>query len=67
VRSLIPARVHLDWLVSQPDVATQRPRRRLLDEFFDEHELHHLAGVGHYVSLEAPQAVADATVRALPR
>ena len=38
-----------------------------LDEFFDEHELHHLAGVGHFVPLEAPQAVADATVRALRR
>jgi pimeloyl-ACP methyl ester carboxylesterase len=38
-----------------------------LDEFFDDHELHHLAGVGHYVPLEAPQAVAAATVRALRR
>ena len=38
-----------------------------LDEFFDEYELHHLPGVGHYVPLEAPQAVAEATVRALPR
>jgi pimeloyl-ACP methyl ester carboxylesterase len=38
-----------------------------LDEFFDDYELHHLAGVGHFVPLEAPQAVADATVRALRR
>ena len=38
-----------------------------LDEFFDDYELHHLPGVGHYVPLEAPQAVADATVRALRR
>jgi pimeloyl-ACP methyl ester carboxylesterase len=38
-----------------------------LDEFFDAYELHHLAGVGHFVPLEAPQAVAEATVRALRR
>jgi len=38
-----------------------------LAEFFDDHELHHLAGVGHFVPLEAPQAVAEATVRALRR
>jgi pimeloyl-ACP methyl ester carboxylesterase len=38
-----------------------------LGEFFDDHELHHLPGVGHYVPLEAPQAVAEATVRALRR
>jgi pimeloyl-ACP methyl ester carboxylesterase len=38
-----------------------------LDEFFDAYELHHLAGVGHFVPLEAPRAVAEATVRALRR
>jgi pimeloyl-ACP methyl ester carboxylesterase len=38
-----------------------------LGEFFDDYELHHLAGVGHFVPLEAPQAVAEATVRALRR
>ena len=38
-----------------------------LGEFFDDFELHHLAGVGHFVPLEAPAAVAEATVRALRR
>jgi len=38
-----------------------------IGEFFDDYELHDLAGVGHFVPLEAPQAVADATVRALRR
>jgi pimeloyl-ACP methyl ester carboxylesterase len=36
-------------------------------DLFDDYELHHLAGVGHFVPLEAPQAIAEATVRALPR
>jgi pimeloyl-ACP methyl ester carboxylesterase len=38
-----------------------------LDEFFADFELHHLAGVGHFSPLEAPNAIADATVRALRR
>ena len=38
-----------------------------LDEFFDEVELQHVPGIGHYVPLEAPAAVAEATVQALRR
>jgi pimeloyl-ACP methyl ester carboxylesterase len=38
-----------------------------LAEFFADFELHHLAGVGHFSPLEAPSAIAAATVRALRR
>jgi pimeloyl-ACP methyl ester carboxylesterase len=38
-----------------------------LGEFFADFELHHLAGVGHFAPLEAPEAIAEATVRALRR
>jgi pimeloyl-ACP methyl ester carboxylesterase len=38
-----------------------------IDEFFADAELHVLPGVGHYAPLEAPQRVAEATVRALRR
>jgi pimeloyl-ACP methyl ester carboxylesterase len=38
-----------------------------LGEFFADFELHPLAGVGHFSPLEAPAAVAEATVRALRR
>jgi pimeloyl-ACP methyl ester carboxylesterase len=38
-----------------------------LGEFFADFELHRLAGVGHFSPLEAPAAIAEATVRALRR
>jgi pimeloyl-ACP methyl ester carboxylesterase len=38
-----------------------------LGEFYADFELQRLAGVGHFVPLEAPDSVAEATVRALPR
>jgi pimeloyl-ACP methyl ester carboxylesterase len=38
-----------------------------LGEFYADFELQGLAGVGHFVPLEAPDSVAEATVRALPR
>jgi pimeloyl-ACP methyl ester carboxylesterase len=38
-----------------------------LGEFFADFELQRLAGVGHFVPLEAPETVAEATVRALRR
>ncbi len=38
-----------------------------IDEFYADFELHILEGVGHYAPLEAPQSVAEATVRGLRR
>jgi pimeloyl-ACP methyl ester carboxylesterase len=38
-----------------------------LGEFFADFELHHLKGVGHFSPLEAPAAIAEATVQALRR
>ena len=38
-----------------------------LGEWFADHELHVLDGVGHFAPVEAPQAVAEATARALRR
>jgi pimeloyl-ACP methyl ester carboxylesterase len=69
VRSLIRPRLLLDWPVSQSDAAQRSHRFGESDrhDLFDDYELHHLAGVGHFVPLEAPQAIAEATVRALPR
>jgi pimeloyl-ACP methyl ester carboxylesterase len=38
-----------------------------LGEFFADFELHELPGVGHFAPVEAPAAIAEATVRALRR
>jgi pimeloyl-ACP methyl ester carboxylesterase len=38
-----------------------------LDEFFADVELHTLPGIGHFTPLEAPERVAEATVRGLRR
>jgi pimeloyl-ACP methyl ester carboxylesterase len=38
-----------------------------LGQFYADFELELLPGVGHFVPLEAPEAVAEATVRALRR
>src|SRR4051812_9466048 len=38
-----------------------------LGEFFSDHELQPLPGVGHFAPVEAPAAVAEATARALRR
>jgi pimeloyl-ACP methyl ester carboxylesterase len=38
-----------------------------LDDFYADVELHALPGIGHFVPLEAPEKVAEATVRALRR
>jgi pimeloyl-ACP methyl ester carboxylesterase len=62
---LLPTPVTVLWPEREPLFPPAWSDR--LGEFFADFELHHLEGVGHFAPLEAPQAIAGATVRALRR
>jgi pimeloyl-ACP methyl ester carboxylesterase len=61
----IAVRTTVLWPEHEPLFPPQWADR--LGEFFSDHELQPLPGVGHFSPLEAPAAVAEATVRALRR
>jgi pimeloyl-ACP methyl ester carboxylesterase len=61
----IAIRTTVLWPELEPLFPTEWSDR--LGEFFSDYELQPIPGVGHFSPLEAPAAIADATVRALRR